>query len=119
MEAKLMRQTCSCSSAANAQPSWAVNVDFPTPPFPDRTRIFRFTDDMRSRTSGRAGSGPRAWPDAQISWFAHPAQASAFPASSDSVPLVDMVSTSSGGYHAGYIPDSARARLRELRADRV
>lgn len=80
--------TCRSSSAANAHPNWAVNVDFPTPPFPDRTRIFRLTPDIRSVTKGRAGSGPRACPDAHISWLAHPAHASDFPASSESVPWV-------------------------------
>ena len=78
--------TCKSSSAAKAQPSWAVNVDFPTPPFPDRIRIFRFTPAIRSVTKGRAGSGPLACPDAHISWLAHPAQASDLPANSESVP---------------------------------
>lgn len=35
---------------------------------------------------GRAGSGPFGSFDAHISWFAHPPQASALPANSDSVP---------------------------------
>lgn len=36
--------------------------------------------------NGSAGSGPFGKLVAHISWFAQPAQASAFPASSDSVP---------------------------------
>lgn len=78
--------TCVSSSAANAQPNCAVNVDLPTPPLPESTSILCFTLSMRWRTSGRAGSGPRVTPDAHISWFAHPAQASALPACSDCVP---------------------------------
>ena len=35
---------------------------------------------------GRAGSDPFGSFDAHISWFAHPPQASALPANSDSVP---------------------------------
>ena len=89
----MKRLTCSWSSAAKAQPSSAVKVDFPTPPLPERTRIFRFTLAMRARTRGSAGSGPRVSPDAQISWFAHPLHASAFPASSDSVPYRPRYST--------------------------
>jgi hypothetical protein len=74
------------SSEANAQPSWAVKVDLPTPPFPDSTKIFRFTLDIRLVMKGRDGSGPFGVLEAQISWLAQPSHASAFPANSDSVP---------------------------------
>ncbi|HEV7738131.1 MAG TPA: hypothetical protein VGO47_12275 [Chlamydiales bacterium] len=59
---------------------------FPTPPLPLNTRILRFTPDMRSRINGKAGSGPFGIDDAQISWFAHPTQASDLPAKEDSGP---------------------------------
>lgn len=36
--------------------------------------------------NGSEGSGSFAAPEAHIAWLAHPAQASALPASSDSVP---------------------------------
>ena len=59
---------------------------FPTPPFPLNTNIFLRTADIRSRMRGRAGSGPLGLLDAHISWLAHPAQASDFPARSESTP---------------------------------
>lgn len=55
------------SSAAKAHPNCAVNVDLPTPPFPDKTRILRFTVDMRCLMKGREGSGPLGVFEAQIS----------------------------------------------------
>ena len=61
-------------------------MDFPTPPLPERIRIFRLTPIIRFPISGRAGSGSFGTPDAQIDWFSQPAQASDLPASSDSVP---------------------------------
>jgi len=74
------------SSAAKAQANWAVNVDLPTPPFPLSTRILRFTVFIRSLIRGIEGSGALVAPEAQISWFAQPLQASDLPAFSDSVP---------------------------------
>jgi hypothetical protein len=62
-------------------------VDLPTPPLPDRTRIFLFTVAMRSRINGRDGSGALILPDAQTSWLGHPAHAADLPADSDSVPF--------------------------------
>ena len=89
-EAKVKKNiTCTSSSAARAQPSWEVKVDFPTPPFPLSTRIFRFTPASRSLIIGIVvGSWvvDLAWPDAQMSWFGHPSHASTLPARSDSVP---------------------------------
>ena len=81
--------TCTSSSAARAQPSWEVKVDFPTPPFPLSTRIFRLTPASRSLIIGIVvGSWvvDLDWPDAQMSWFGHPSHASTLPARSDSVP---------------------------------
>ena len=43
-------------------------------------------EDIRSRINGKAGSGPLGTFEAHISWLAQPAQASAFPARSESVP---------------------------------
>lgn len=79
-------RTCTSGSEANAHPSCAAKVDLPTPPLPERTRILRFTCVMRSRTSGNAGSGPLASPDAHTFWLGQPSQAADLPASSDSVP---------------------------------
>jgi hypothetical protein len=79
-------RTCTSGSDANAQPNCAAKVDLPTPPLPERTRTLRFTCVMRSRTSGNAGSGSFATPDAHTSWLGQPAHAADLPASSDSVP---------------------------------
>lgn len=79
-----------CSSAANAHPSWAVNVLLPTPPLPLRTRTLRLISAMRARMWGSAGSGPVVTPAAHTSWLAQPLHASALPACSDSVPCKDV-----------------------------
>ena len=86
----LVSLTWFCSSEAKAMASWAENVDLPTPPFPESTSIFRFTVDILSCMNGRAGSGPTGLLEAHISWLAQPVHASAFPASSDSVPWQGM-----------------------------
>ena len=62
-----------------------VNVDFPTPPFPDRTRILCFIPDRREVMKGMSGSGPLGVV-AQMDWFGQPVQASPFPARLDSGP---------------------------------
>lgn len=81
-----MTPVCRSSSLASAHPSAVVKVDLPTPPLPDRMRIFLLTVDMRFFTAGRSGSGPfgAVW---HASWFGQPAHADALPASSDSVPV--------------------------------
>ena len=61
-------------------------MDLPTPPFPDRIKIFRFTLDILCFIKGSDGSGSFVAPEAQIAWLSQPAQASDLPASSDSVP---------------------------------
>lgn len=60
-------------------------VDFPTPPFPDRTRILWRIEERRAAISGMSGSGPFG-ADAQIDWLGQPAQASPLPADWDSGP---------------------------------
>jgi hypothetical protein len=84
--------TCRSSSAAKAQLKPAVNVLFPTPPFPLRTKIFLCTPDSLSLIRGRSGSGPLG-PSAQTDWLGHPSHASVLPASVDSVPYVRETDT--------------------------
>lgn len=84
--------TCRSSSAAKAQLKPAVNVLFPTPPFPLRTNIFLCTPDSLSLIKGRSGSGPLG-PSAQTDWLGHPSHASVLPASVDSVPCSGVTDT--------------------------
>lgn len=61
--------------AANAWDNSEENVDLPTPPLPERTRILCLTSASRSVMMGMSGSGPLG-ADAQIDWFGQPLQAS-------------------------------------------
>ncbi len=71
--------------AAKACDNSDENVDFPTPPFPDNTRILCLIPASRSVMIGMSGSGPFG-AEAQIAWFGQPSQASPLPACSDSGP---------------------------------
>ena len=77
----------SCSSlrprCANVYANCVDTVDFPTPPFPESTKIMFFTFANLCFTSSRVGSSLRASPDAQIDQLGQPEHASLFPASSD------------------------------------
>lgn len=77
--------TCVVGDCANAYASMEVNVDFPTPPFPERIRSLWTTVDMRAWINGRSGSGPLG-AVAHIFWLGQLAQASPCPAFSDSGP---------------------------------
>jgi hypothetical protein len=61
------------------------NVDFPTPPLPERTRILCLTEERRAVMMGMSGSGPLG-AEAHIAWLGQPAQESAWPAVRDSGP---------------------------------
>lgn len=71
--------------AAKACARRVENVDLPTPPFPESTRILCRIWESRSVMIGMSGSGPLG-AVAQICWFGQPAQASPWPACSDSGP---------------------------------
>ena len=111
--------TCVLSSAANAHPSCAVKVDFPTPPFPDRIRILRLTLDMRCLINGNDGSGNFVAPDAHIDWFSQPAQASDLPASSDSVPYMKSGQKQVKGSIFTSVQDSALVHFEVSTLDQV
>lgn len=70
---------------ANACASSEENVDFPTPPFPDRTRILCRIEERRAVITGMSGSGPLG-AAAQMAWLGQPLHASLLPAWSDSGP---------------------------------
>ena len=63
----------------------SVNVDFPTPPFPERTRILWRMVSRREWIAGRDGSGIFGAVE-QMLWFGQPAQADILPACSLSGP---------------------------------
>ncbi|KAH3675112.1 hypothetical protein WICMUC_002768 [Wickerhamomyces mucosus] len=73
------------SSAAKAHDNIEVKVDFPTPPFPDNTRILCLIVDNLSFIMGISGSGPFG-KDSQISLLEQSVHASPLPAFSDSGP---------------------------------
>lgn len=77
--------TCVVGDCANAYASMEVNVDLPTPPFPERIKSLWATVDMRAWINGRSGSGPLG-AVAHIFWLGQLAQASPWPAFSDSGP---------------------------------
>ena len=70
-----MMPTILFGSEAKACASIVVNVDFPTPPFPLRTRILCFIPLRREAIRGISGSGPLG-AVAQMVWFGQLAQAS-------------------------------------------
>jgi hypothetical protein len=65
--------------------SIVLNVLFPTPPLPLRTRILCCTEARRAVMMGMSGSGPFG-AEAHIAWLGQPAQLSALPAWRDSGP---------------------------------
>ena len=95
---------CKCAHTclpwdASTKASCAEKVLFPTPPFPDSTRILCLMLLMRSSMATRSGSGPLG-AEAQAAWFGQPSQAAAWPACSASVPGQSALQQqASGGYH--------------------
>mmetsp|Transcript_5 Transcript_5/g.17 ORF Transcript_5/g.17 Transcript_5/m.17 type:complete len:298 (+) Transcript_5:1013-1906(+) len=79
------RPTSFSGSEAKPYASCDANVLFPTPPFPDKTRILCFTSFSRSATATTSGSTPLG-AVAQAFWLGHPAHPGRVPASSASVP---------------------------------
>jgi len=55
-------------------------VDFPTPPFPERTSIIFLTSLSFNAISNKAGSSYFDYPEAQISLFGHSSHDFFFPA---------------------------------------
>mmetsp|Transcript_104326 Transcript_104326/g.304552 ORF Transcript_104326/g.304552 Transcript_104326/m.304552 type:complete len:240 (+) Transcript_104326:667-1386(+) len=99
----------SMARAAKPKDSCADTVLLPTPPFPERTRIFLFTLLSLAFTSATAGSGFFASPDAQSFWFGQPEQDDAFPASSLLTP--GQLSGALSGFSwssLGMVSDAAR-----------
>ena len=96
---------CGCAHTclpwdASAKASCAEKVLFPTPPFPDSTRILCLMPFMRSSMATRSGSGPLG-AEAQAAWLGHPSQAAAWPACSAPVPGQSALQRqAAGGYHA-------------------
>jgi hypothetical protein len=80
-----MIPTVESGFAAKACESSDDNVDFPTPPFPESTRILCRIPDKRDVIIGMSGSGPLG-AEAHIDWLGQPLQASPCPACSDSGP---------------------------------
>lgn len=111
-----MTPTVESGFTANACARRVVNVDFPTPPLPDKTRILCRICERRSVIIGISGSGPLG-ADAQIFWFGQPAQASLRPACSDSGPgqcSEGIVRCNFGRGHVHtteYIPGSGATRF--------
>lgn len=69
-----LAQVPTCVSPSSARPwaRWALNVLFPTPPFPDSTKSLCLTDFIFSLISSTAGSGAAPAPDAHSLWLGHP-----------------------------------------------
>lgn len=74
-----MRPTVESGLAAKACASSEENVDFPTPPFPESTKILCRMPAKRAVIKGISGSGPLGV-EAQMAWFGQPLQASPLPA---------------------------------------
>lgn len=62
-----------------------MNVDLPTPPFPERINSLCFVGASRAVMIEISGSGPLG-AEAHIAWLGQPAHESDFPADSDSGP---------------------------------
>ena len=80
-----IRPTVAAGLDAKAWASMVENVDLPTPPLPERTRILCRILDRRAVMRGTSGSGPLGVV-AQIDWLGQPAQEEAWPAWVDSGP---------------------------------